>query len=74
MPVPKSKEKKYGLIVGHLQNLGEPLATAKKKTDEALGLTKTSKKRKAKKPIKPKGKRNEHHTVYWGKTHSCRSY
>jgi hypothetical protein len=41
MPVPKSKEKKYGMIVGHLQNEGYSLEEAKKKTDKALNIKKS---------------------------------
>jgi hypothetical protein len=36
MPVPKGKEKLYGKIVGHLQNLGFSYETAKNKTDKAI--------------------------------------
>lgn len=50
MPVPKSKEKIYGRIVGHLQNLGYSLTQAKKKTDKAISdhpdLGKKKKKKK----------------------------
>jgi len=36
MPIPKSRERTYGIIVGSLQNKGFSLAEAKKKADKAL--------------------------------------
>lgn len=54
MPVPKGKEKIYGKIVGHLQNLGYSRTVAKQKADKAiadhpdLGKTKKPKKKKSK--------------------------
>ena len=37
MPVPKGYEKKYGQIIGHLQNLGFSRDVSKAKTDKAIG-------------------------------------
>ena len=48
MPVPKDKQELYGKIVGHLQNIGYGLTTAKNKADSAV-KTKGKGKRKAKK-------------------------
>ena len=36
MPVPKSQQAAYGVLVGAMQNRGMSLEEAKKKTDEAL--------------------------------------
>jgi len=47
MPVPKGKEKLYGKIVGHLQNLGFSYETAKNKTDKAIKDTQGTKQRKS---------------------------
>jgi hypothetical protein len=49
MPVPKGKQKVYGKIVGHLQNLGYGLETAKNKADKAvkdMGKKKPKRKKK----------------------------
>lgn len=47
MPVPKKDSKLYGKIVGHLQNLGIPLESAKNKADKAI-KDKRKKKKKGK--------------------------
>lgn len=48
MPVPKGKQKLYGKIVGHLQNLGIGREEAKDKADSAV---------KKAKPTKGKGRK-----------------
>jgi hypothetical protein len=49
MPVPKGKQKLYGKIVGHLQNLGIGKEEAKDKADSAV---------KKAKPAKGKGRKS----------------
>jgi hypothetical protein len=52
MPVPKGKQKLYGKIVGHLQNIGISREAAKDKADSAVA--KTTKR----KPMKSKGRKH----------------
>jgi hypothetical protein len=55
MPVPKGKQKLYGKIVGHLQNLGIGREEAKDKADSAVS-TRGVATAKAK-PAKRKGRK-----------------
>lgn len=48
MPVPKSKQKKYGILVATFQKQGMSLEAAKRKADKALNIT-HNKKTKTKK-------------------------
>jgi hypothetical protein len=49
MPVPKGKQKLYGKIVGHLQNLGIGREEAKDKADSAVKSKAKTTKRKGRK-------------------------
>ncbi len=44
MPVPKKKQKLYGKIAGHMQNLGKSLPEAKDIADRAIKVKKEKKK------------------------------
>jgi hypothetical protein len=48
MPVPKGKQKLYGKIVGHLQNIGISREAAKDKADSAVRSGEATTKKKAK--------------------------
>lgn len=55
MPLPKNyDQKKYGLIVGHLTNLGIPWAQAKLKADKAMMDAAKGSKKKKKPSVKKK--------------------
>lgn len=55
MPIPKSKQKEYGKIVGHLINMGDSLESAKNKADSAIEKKEPVKKVKSKKAKKVAG-------------------
>jgi hypothetical protein len=55
MPVEKSKQKLYGKIVGHLQNIGISREAAKDKADSAVAKTASRKSMKSK-GMKSKGR------------------
>ena len=52
MPVPKDKQKLYGKIAGHLQNLGYTLTEAKARADKAIFEDKPKRKAKSRKKKK----------------------
>jgi hypothetical protein len=62
MPVPKGKQKLYGKIVGHLQNLGIGREAAKDKADSAVSTrgeaTSAVAKTTKRKPMKSKGRKH----------------
>ena len=55
MPVPKDKQKLYGKVAGHLQNLGFSYEEAKDKADSAIMNEKPKKKRNSKKNTRKRG-------------------